>query len=124
MIGNSCFAYYYVDDICVSTDSAYSNNYTWTGIEENANQLYISVYPNPATDYLNIDITTNNLKSTHLIIYDNMGRKVLEKKTTESKTELNIKGLESRLYFLQVQSEGSASSPRGKEIISKKFVKE
>ncbi len=53
-----------------------------------------------------------------------MGRKVLIKKITESNAEVNVKSLESGLYFLQVQSDGSAGSIEGKGIINKRFVKE
>lgn len=75
LIGNLCFAYYYLDDICVSTDSNYSYNYSWTEINENSNLPIISVYPNPANDFVNLDLTSLHEPYT-ITIYDGFGREV------------------------------------------------
>ena len=48
-------AYYFIDDVCVTTDSVY--NVTWTGINAvgNENNL-INIFPNPASDLLNFKV--------------------------------------------------------------------
>jgi hypothetical protein len=75
LIGTLCFAYYYLDDVCVSTDSVYSYNYSWTEIKENTNLPTFSVFPNPAIDFVNFDLTS--LQGTYTItIYDGYGREV------------------------------------------------
>ena len=73
-------AYYYIDDVCVSEDSLYTANYIWTGINELNHMPNISIYPNPATNYLNINCPHNiiyqkNKKETyqHSNILQNVG---------------------------------------------------
>ncbi len=46
-------AYYYIDDICVSTDSAFTYNYV--GINEINENPIIIISPNPASNYISIN---------------------------------------------------------------------
>lgn len=47
-------AYYYIDDVCVSTDSVY--NQTWTGINQTDNtHNSISIFPNPSKGSFTVD---------------------------------------------------------------------
>jgi hypothetical protein len=67
--GTLGFAYYFVDDICVSTDSVYCA--TWTGIIESANQPEInslSIFPNPTSQTLFIRNNFNiNIKKIDIV---------------------------------------------------------
>ena len=66
------------------------------GIEEN-DKMTISVYPNPAHDYIRIE--TQNFASLQSIdVYDIAGQLVL----TSNETEINVSGLESGMYFVRV----------------------
>src|SRR5690554_6828114 len=93
-------AYFSLDDVCVSTDSIYTN--TWVGITESTIQENnISIYPNPVTNYLKIvsDITIDNLT-----FYDNSGRKIKNIKSQNMNSfEININDMNPGIYFLQIE---------------------
>ncbi|HAT63265.1 MAG TPA: hypothetical protein DCS66_01520, partial [Flavobacteriaceae bacterium] len=72
-----------------------------------------SMYPNPANDILNIS-ATNNIDQ--IVIYDLLGRKVIDQSIQINKTEINVSELTTGAYFIQVVSE----SQRG----SYKFIKQ
>lgn len=97
-------AYYCVDDVCVSTDSLYTD--TWLGINENRFlKNSVSIYPNPASDYLKI---VSDLPIDMITLYNNMGRKIKEIKLQNVNTaEININYLNSGLYFVQIDSKNS-----------------
>ncbi len=101
--GNECVAYYYLDNICVSTDSVYSYNYVWTGIEDNINNHVISIYPNPATGQINIDASLLN-EPYDIAIYDVLGREVFFKQKIKESIELiPIENINSDILFIQIK---------------------
>ena len=94
-------AYYYVDDVCVTTDSIY--NETWTGIKEAENkQNEINVYPNPATEFIYITTTilVNNL---NVAIFNMLGEKILVQTISSQQNEINIDNLLPGIYYVQIQ---------------------
>jgi hypothetical protein len=104
VLGSSCIAYYYIDDICVSTDSAYSYNYIWTEINENILKPEISIFPNPAIDFINIKFPF--LSETYSItIYDIFGREVyFNPKVINEVEHIPIKDNHSNLLFIRIAS--------------------
>jgi len=100
--GNSQVAYYYVDDICVSTDSAYTYNYNWTGIEEISNHPTISIYPNPGVDYVNIDFASLN-EPYSITIYDVFGRELFFKqKIFETLEKIPIGNINGGVLIIKI----------------------
>jgi len=70
-----------------------------------SNALSISVSPNPADDYINIE---SNISVTgDLVIYDLQGRRVIEQKLTNAlNTRLDISSIKNTgVYLLLVQNE-------------------
>ncbi len=62
----------------------------------------ISVYPNPATDHVNI-VLSNSTENVSVALYDTMGRIVVDKVTSEeNRIELNIYGIASGVYYLKI----------------------
>lgn len=59
-----------------------------------------SVYPNPASDYINI---TSEEKIDNIALYNSLGQLVLEKKGNT--IQLDIEGLKSGLYVLKIYSD-------------------
>jgi len=92
-------AYYYIDDICVSTDSAYSANYT--SINEPVSLQYFSINPNPATNYLNIDFPSL-ATLYYLDIFDSFGRIILKQKINEKYTILDITDFSKGVFFIKI----------------------
>lgn len=65
------------------------------------------IYPNPASDIVNIN--ANNVMK-NIIVYNNMGQKVLKKEIFSSFYKLNASILKSGIYHLQIKTvEGTVS---------------
>jgi hypothetical protein len=97
-------AYYYLDDVALSTDSAFVYNYSFTtSINENSLQNQITVYPNPVTNYLTVNQNFTN--PYDLIIYNALGQKLYEEKniTIGNKT-INIASFTKGLLFITIKS--------------------
>ncbi|MBL7895292.1 MAG: T9SS type A sorting domain-containing protein [Bacteroidia bacterium] len=92
-------AYYFVDDICVSTDSIFTE--TWTNIREiNANSS-LSIYPNPCSDKLIVDLQESPNIPLTLTIYNSLGQVVYRKQSVnEERITLNLSDLSSGVFLL------------------------
>ena len=66
----------------------------------------MSVYPNPATDFIMVNVETQNFVSVQ--IYDVMGRNVL----TTTETAIDLRSMEAGVYFVTVRSANSAKTTK------------
>ncbi|HWY11639.1 MAG TPA: T9SS type A sorting domain-containing protein [Bacteroidia bacterium] len=95
----------------VSTGGGYLINVV-TGLNENSSLVRsINVFPNPASQNLNVNCNLETNNSCKLIIYDGTGQMVkhiseLETVVGENKFKLNISDLASGIYYLQISLEG------------------
>jgi hypothetical protein len=111
----NCFAYYYVDDVCVSTDSAYTANYIYTGTHEELIQDKFHLFPNPVQDYLQIKQTFT--KPYDLIIYNSLGQQLYEEKNITSNSKIvNTLPLSKGLLLVIIKS--------GNQVINYKLLKQ
>lgn len=72
----------------------------------------VSIYPNPTNNSLNIKNATNN-EITSILIFDALGRQVLQSSITD---KISVSNLQNGLYFLKVEFNNSNS-------ITKRFIK-
>ena len=79
---------------------------------QDVNEDYFSVFPNPASDFINIK--TNNNDEVFVTVFDMLGKSVLKQTTNNNK--LNISKLVSGIYLLQINQNNS--------IITKKLIVE
>lgn len=96
---NSFIGYYYIDDVCVSTDSNLC--YTKTAFEEILPVLP-NVYPNPANGI--IDIVMDNSKMNDVIIYDPLGNIFKQLKKVIGSVTLDCSYWSEGLYFLKLNN--------------------
>jgi len=81
-----------------------------TGIDQNmasteSNEMsFFSVWPNPANDVINISLSSGISGSSTATMYDAQGRVVLQNKLASTDNVLNIQGLASGVYFVNVTS--------------------
>ncbi|MEZ4798290.1 MAG: T9SS type A sorting domain-containing protein [Flavobacteriales bacterium] len=95
---------------CTITDA---NNctidYTGNIIDLNVSELEMAtfdIYPNPAKN--DITISRNALKGTGtLVIFDALGRVVMTENILGQKHNFNVETLESGVYFIRVENEGT-----------------
>lgn len=99
---NDPLAYYYIDNICISTDSSFCANYVYSGIEEEVKNNF-NIYPNPVTDYFEINQTVT--KSFNLIIYNPLGQKLYEEKDITTKNKIiNTSQFPEGILFINIES--------------------
>lgn len=114
---------------CIQVDDATWSTTNWTnidatasfstncsvGIDEQANNIILSLYPNPVNNQMTIEIEE---QIGTITIMDVMGKTIpiaIGTITTTNNT-INVSGLTKGIYFLQVQTD--------KGLVSKKFIKE
>jgi hypothetical protein len=73
-----------------------------------AGGLKVSLYPNPASDFVTIDADNSILGSSYYII-DQAGKQVLKGKISSTITQVDIRQLEKGMYFIQVGSQARKS---------------
>ena len=66
----------------------------------------LSVYPNPATEVLYVNVEKHNFVSVQ--IYDMAGRNVL----TSTESVVNLRGLDAGVYFVTVRTENAAKTTK------------
>ncbi len=71
------------------------------GIED-VEILGVSIYPNPAVDFMEISIDDANVQGLDLQVYDMLGKLIIQQSITDQTTQLNIKNLEKGVYILKV----------------------
>ncbi|MFA6923249.1 MAG: T9SS type A sorting domain-containing protein [Bacteroidales bacterium] len=86
-------------------------------VENNNFKNNISIYPNPAKDFINIQNETNE-KKLRIVIFDFIGRERINSiiQTDFKNTKINLKDLNNGLYILQI------SNLNGNMIKNSKFV--
>jgi|GEM_PF-6473782 len=109
-----------VDDICpFITDAVFTQSVsTCTGIDEAINYNLLSIYPNPANDFITISVTelVEVAEATTVNIINALGEIVLTEKVTSSNTTLNTSNLKNGIYFIKVESKNGSTI--------KKFIKQ
>jgi hypothetical protein len=83
--------------------------------EQNAENINVAIYPNPANDILHIDFYGKLAPNTTLSIYDELGKIVKWQKTKGGTETIDISNLKPGVYFV--------STIIGKENVRKKFIK-
>ncbi len=97
-------AYYFLDDVCVSTDSLFAA--TWTGIDATHAQTSIKIYPNPTCASSILEFSNPKNECHSLKIFNHQGQ--LIKIITDiysDKFVIERNNLPAGLYFLQLWTE-------------------
>jgi len=102
-------AYYYIDDVCVSTDSANCESLLSVVAEESEIQE-IKLFPNPTSNYFNI---SSNAKINRLRIYSIDGSMLREITLNSTDITVNTTDLSSGLYLVKISY--------GQESVTKKL---
>jgi hypothetical protein len=81
-----------------------------TDVYENTNLIFCEISPNPFTN--NLSIENNNSYDIEYIIYNSLGQKMTmpAKINSFSSQSINMEGLHSGIYFIQIRSENTKQS--------------
>lgn len=88
-----------------------------TGINELNTSLRFSMFPNPASEYLNIQGDNINLKGASISLYNTLGKEVMHSICSANSFKLDLTSFNEGIYFVRVNTqEGYATR---KIIVSK-----
>lgn len=74
------------------------------GLQENS-QSYLNLYPNPATQYVVLDMSTGEGISGTVTITDMTGRHCLQQKVEGTSIRISVANLPTGMYFLSFINE-------------------
>lgn len=78
---------------------------------EYQNGLFVNVFPNPATSNVTFSINGNIAYNYTIYLMDATGRKIATQHVSNTnRSEMNLSGISSGLYFYTVVAEGSVLS--------------
>ncbi|MEM9824125.1 MAG: T9SS type A sorting domain-containing protein, partial [Bacteroidota bacterium] len=63
---------------------------------------HVKVYPNPASDFLNIDLNAQSINNVFMRVYNTLGHIVMEKTITPGNNRLNLSALSNGIYLINV----------------------
>lgn len=92
----------------VSTGSRVVRFKTTTNSEDLHNAIALSVYPNPATESINIELT--DVSNATMTLTDINGRIVMVKDLNETNTKVNVANLARGIYNMQVVAGAKSTS--------------
>ena len=73
---------------------------TCTGLEE-LTSAQISIYPNPANDFITISID-NAIEQITIKLVDILGKEIISTFSQKSKSQLNLSGITNGIYSLKI----------------------
>jgi hypothetical protein len=83
-----------------------------TNVNEFSNSILntnLTVYPNPASDILNISLSNINFKNSNIVVYNVSGMEVSKSTMNGANAQLNIESLSNGVYFVKVSNENGFS---------------
>lgn len=115
------YSYYLVDNICVSTDSAFCNGgidavSCTVSVQEFKNNDAVNIYPNPASDFVTISLSDVHYNS--ILLTDMFGKTFYNENINgKSTVNLNLAPYPSGVYFLKLINQ------KEQKTLSKKIIK-
>jgi hypothetical protein len=95
-------SYYYIDDVCVTTDSIFNEN--WLGISEN-NSEQIKIYPNPSTYLLSIESKKSIEQVSICTVYGEELKGYTYSYNT-LRSNISLWEFPNGLYFIKIKTHG------------------
>jgi hypothetical protein len=73
-----------------------------TGVKETTINLELAVYPNPTTDFLQLNVGIQKFESISFHLFDMQGKLIESNKLTSNNTTIKMESLPKATYFLKV----------------------
>ena len=110
--GTFTITYSYTDaNTCNAISTKTVNVSLCTGIVELSNS-FISVYPNPANDAINVKMDGSLINHATIELYDAIGKLITTETVLNINTVLDIRSLAKGIYTIRIVSEGANVSQR------------
>ncbi len=78
-----------------------------TGVVTNDGLYGISIYPNPATDNINLEVTSPGPAEMRVTLYDLTGKTIFTDESPAGRKSYGLEGYAPGIYFVQVEISGS-----------------
>lgn len=90
------------------TQGFQQSSYNITSVEENANStLSVLVYPNPASNFINIKTDSPSLRKMKVELFDITG-KLIQSESFQNNVQLNISQYSNNAYILRVYDDNNS----------------
>ena len=86
----------------VFTQGFHQNSYVVTSVEDLRADIQMSVYPNPTTDFITIDLLSSAGHSNVITVTDLNGKVLQQAEVTNETEQLNFSDYANGVYFLSV----------------------
>ncbi|NLE62934.1 MAG: T9SS type A sorting domain-containing protein [Bacteroidales bacterium] len=73
-----------------------------TKIDDYANDNQIKIFPNPAREYININVEENNYADLRIEVVDVYGKCLISQKITTTHTQINVSALSQGMYYVRI----------------------
>ncbi len=83
------------------TQGFHQGLYTIISVEEQIEQPIVNIYPNPTTDFVNVEIKGQDAENFQIQLYDELGKVLVNKKYTDIQ-QINLSQYAKATYFLKV----------------------
>ena len=75
------------------------------GIKDNNNEESVSIYPNPTSNNITIELDASLLKDASIEIYDGIGKLILSEKIVTEKNNYKLNAYENGIYTVRILSD-------------------
>ena len=103
------------DSLVYMADETLGCTQTCVGVEDYP-QAVMNLYPNPATQYVVLDMSTGEEMDGSVVVTDMLGRHCFQQKAEGTSVRIPVTGLPTGMYFLTFTD--------GKRAVTRKFMKE
>ena len=79
-----------------------------SGIEDDILASRINIYPNPASEYVLLDLP----EASQFSLIDITGRQILSRTSVGQTERVDVSALESGIYFIQIIHDGNTATKR------------
>ena len=99
--GNITWAYYYVDDVCLSADSLYAA--TWTGTNDlDSEKNVFKLYPNPCADFLTIKCP---MEMKSIQVFNPLGQLQIRQTNLSKSSQIIVSSLSTGFYIVKAETQ-------------------
>ncbi|MFW5820277.1 MAG: T9SS type A sorting domain-containing protein [Bacteroidota bacterium] len=97
------------DQILISKSNMVTNNPHPYSVKDNFTQSHVNIYPNPAEDLVQIELSNASLKLNEIKVYDIRGKIVLNEPLGSDSRSFDISELEQGIYILKLKTNSGNS---------------
>jgi hypothetical protein len=84
----------------------------YLGLNNNLPEIDFSLYPNPATNFINIELDQSAYRNNSMKIYNLLGELITEKRVSTSRISLDVSNYPKGVYLININSEQGNKTKR------------